>query len=226
MRKVLPVIRVPTLVLHRKEDQVFHVESGRYLAENIPGALYIELPGNDHWWWLGNSEAIIREMETFIAILKPPTVVDRVLVTVLSLGILRKEDMSSGLISWLEDAIQREVKRFYGKQVKGGKELYLTAFDGPNRAIQCGVALSQMASQRRIPVRTALHTGECLLADGELQGPAMEIAVAIMEVAEEGEVLVSRTVKDLVVGAGFSFEDRGIHLLAEKFGIWELFKVA
>ena len=225
VRKVLPVIRVPTLVLHRVEDQLFRVESGRYLAKNIPGARYVELPGDDHWWWMGNSDAVINEMETFIAKLKPPTSVDRSLATILCLGILRKEDISSGLVTWLEDSIRREVKRFHGQQAKGGKHLYLAAFDGPSRAIQCGVTLRLLASQRRIPIRVTLHTGECLLADEDLRGSAVEIAVAMEDVANEGEVLVSRTVKDLVVGAGFSFEGRGTHLFSEKLGTWELFEV-
>ena len=225
VRKVLPVIRVPTLVLHRKEEQVFRVGSGRYLAEHIPGARYVELPGQDHWWWLGDSDAVINEIQSFIANLKPPTTVDRTLVTVLCLGILQEKGISSGLPSWLEDAIQREVRRFNGRQVKGSKNIYLAAFDGPSRAIQCSVALSQIPSQLRIPMRVALHTGECLFADGELRGSTVEIAMAVMDVAKEGEVLVSRTVKDLVVGAGFSFESRGTYLFAEMLGTWEIFKV-
>lgn len=225
VRKVLPVIRVPTLVIHRKDEWVFHVESGRYLAEHIPGARYAELSGQDHWWWLGNSDEVINEIQNFVTNIKPAKEVDRTLVTILCLGIPRKQDISGGLNIWLEDAIQREVKIFHGQQLKGSKKFYLAAFDGPSRAIQCASTLRQMANQRRIPIHAALHTGECLLAEDKCQGSAVEIAMATLKVANEGEVLISRTVKDLVVGAGFTFEAYGTRQLADEYGSWELFKV-
>lgn len=225
VRKLLPVIHVPTLVLHRKEDQAFRIESGRYLADHIAGARFVELSGADHWWWLGDSEPVIKEIEAFVTSLKVPKRVDRTLVTILCFGIFKEEGLKSDEVNWLNETIQHEISLARGQPLKSSNNHYVVAFDGPSRAIQCSLALRSLARQGRITMRAALHTGECLVQDEEIQGVALEIATAEMKLAKEGEVLVTHIVKDLVVGAGFSFEAYGTHQLGEKYGSWELFKV-
>ncbi len=226
VRAVLPVIRVPTLVMHRQQDQAFRIEAGRYLAEKIRGARFVELPGQDHWWWLGNSEEVINEIESFIANIKPAAYVERTLITILCMGKSQEKVITTNEAIWLDDVFRREVAQFKGKLVKMDESYCLAAFDGPSRAIRCGIMLSQAGARQNVPLRVALHTGECILTNGELHGAAKDIAISILEDANENEVLVTRTVKDLVVGAGFEFESREIHRYGEKLGDWELFTIA
>lgn len=225
VRDVLPVIHVPTLVIHRQDDQAFRIEAGRYLAEKIPGAHFVELPGQDHWWWLGDSEQVFKEIELFITNIKPAASIEQTLVTILCIGICQDKAITNNERIWLDDMFSREVKKFSGQLIQGDENYFLAVFDGPSRALRCGVQLSQASAHHSVPLRIALHTGECILKDGELQGAAKEIAISILEAANENEVLVTRTVKDLVVGAGFSFEGRGIHPYGEKLGVWELFTI-
>lgn len=225
VREVLPVIRVPTLVIHRQGDQAFRIEAGRYLADKIPRAYFVELPGQDHWWWLGDSEQFFKEIELFITNIKPAASIEQTLVTILCIGMCQEKVITNNECIWLDDMFRREVKKFSGQLIQGDENYFLAVFDGPSRALRCGVQLSQTSAHHRVPLRIALHTGECNLKDGELQGAAKEIAIYILEAAKENEVLVTRTVKDLVVGAGFSFEGRGIHSFGKKLGDWELFTI-
>ncbi len=225
VRNILPVISVPTLILHRVDDRVLRIGGGRYLAEHIPGARYVEMPGQDHWWWLGDSHLVIEEIRNFVTNLNPPIRVERKLYTILSLAVSPGAGSSNDRLQSPEELIQSEISRFNGMHLMSSQDFYVAAFDGPSRAIQCGLALRQVTTQGRIPFRMALHTGECIVSGNELGGSTVEIAKAMASAANPGGVTVSRTVKDLVVGAGFSFEDRGAHRLSETYGTWELYKV-
>jgi hypothetical protein len=225
VRHVLPTIHTPTLLIHRKEDQAMHIAVGRYLAEHIPDVHYVELPGDDHWWWLGDSDAIMREIESFISRLKDATSTDRLLATILCVGWEPKKNSSQALRSQVESLISQEVKKHRGRGMKSTGNTFLSTFDGPSRAIQCALRLRQTALQRGFALRIVLHSGECLFTEQQIRGEAVEIAKAALEVASEDGVLVSRTVKDLVVGAGFSFESRGKTFLKHKLGNWQFYQV-
>jgi hypothetical protein len=214
---------MPVLVMHRAGDRAMRVAAGRYLAEHIPEARYVELPGDDHWWWLGDVDAVMRTIEAFISGLKPVSSTDRLLATILCLRLERKDDSSAELHNRLESMITREIKRYQGRRMSNARQIILSTFDGPSRAIQCALALRHIGHQNGIPFPITLHSGECLVVGKQLGGEAVEIAKAALRVAGRESVLVSRTVKDLVVGAGFSFEKRGVILFGEE--LWEFFQV-
>ena len=225
VRHVLPAIRVPALILHRSGDRTIYVQAGRYLAEHIPQARYVELPGDDHWFWLGDAETVLREMEAFVSDLKPTLVQDRALATILCMQIVQDRKAPGVLLRWPEQAIRQQLQSYRGRTRVHSPDLYLATFDGPSRALQCAQVIRDLAQKRSLPVRLALHTGECLIAGNEIHGPAVEIARAVMQTAEVGEIRLSHTVKDLVVGAGFTFEPRGTLQLKEELGTWQLYKI-
>lgn len=232
VRQVLPSIRVPTLVLHRAEDQCLKVEEGRYVAERIPGAKYVELPGVDHLPFVGNQDAILDEVEEFLTGVRHTIEPDRVLATVLFARIVDSKEYAERLgdarwqelIGRLRAHIRKEIEWFRGRDIDMVGEHPLAIFDGPARAIRCACAINEYASRLRIEMRTGLHTGECDIIDGKVAGIAAEIGVQVANVAAAGEVLVSSTVKDLVAGSGISFEDKGRHKLAGIPGEWHLFR--
>ncbi|MEJ2265931.1 MAG: alpha/beta fold hydrolase [Anaerolineales bacterium] len=223
VRQILSSVHMPVLVMHRAGDRAMRVAAGRYLAEHIPEARYVELPGDDHWWWLGDVDAVMRTIEAFISGLKPVSSTDRLLATILCLRLERKDDSSAELHNRLESMITREIKRYQGRRMSNARQIILSTFDGPSRAIQCALALRHIGHQNGIPFPITLHSGECLVVGKQLGGEAVEIAKAALRVAGRESVLVSRTVKDLVVGAGFSFEKRGVILFGEE--LWEFFQV-
>jgi pimeloyl-ACP methyl ester carboxylesterase/DNA-binding winged helix-turn-helix (wHTH) protein len=233
VRQVLPSIRVPTLVLHRTEDQCLKVEEGRYVAERIPGAKYVELPGVDHLPFVGDQDAILDEVEEFLTGVRHRFEPDTVLATVLFTRIVRSQEQAERLgsarwqelINRLRSHVNKEIEWFRGREIDMVGEHPLAIFDGPARAIRCACAISEYASRLRIEMRTGLHTGECDIMDGKVGGIAAEIGVQVTNVAAAGEVMVSSTVKDLVAGAGIKFEDRGTHALAGIPGEWRLFAV-
>jgi DNA-binding SARP family transcriptional activator/pimeloyl-ACP methyl ester carboxylesterase len=223
VRQILSCIHVPVLVMHRSGDRAMRVEAGRYLAEHIPDARYVELSGDDHWWWLGDVDAVMRTIQAFISSLKYVSSIDRLLATILCVRLQRKDDSSGGLNNQLESMITREIERYQGRRMSNARQTILSTFDGPSRAIQCALALLHIGHQHGIPFSITLHTGECIVAGNQLGGEAVEIAKAALRVAGGERVLVSRTVKDLVVGAGFTFEKHG----AISFGkeLWEFYQV-
>jgi DNA-binding SARP family transcriptional activator/pimeloyl-ACP methyl ester carboxylesterase len=225
VRDILPTIRTPTLIIHRLEDQAWRIAAGRYLAEHIPGARYVELPGDDDWWWLGDTDSIIKEIEGFISKLKHAPSPDRFLATILCIRWEQKKNASPELRGQVESLISQQVKKQRGRWIKNDSQIYLSTFDGPSRAIQSALRLNQIARQRGIPLRIVLHSGECFFKEEELHGEAVEIAKSALQFATEDFVLASRTVKDLVVGAGFSFESRSKALLKSKLGIWQFYQV-
>ncbi|PWT92282.1 MAG: hypothetical protein C5B54_03785 [Acidobacteria bacterium] len=206
VRHILPSIRVPTLILHRKGDRCIKVEEGKYLADRIPDATFVELPGDDHLPFVGDQEEILVEIEKFLSSLQQHVEPDRVLVTLLSATISGSESEREQYTS----LVRKELSRFRGREVRTGMQRYLATFDGPARAIRSACSISGIARKMNIDVKIGLHTGECDFLGDRLQGPAVDVAMQITARAKSGEVLVSSTVKDLVAGSGIKFEDRGL----------------
>ena len=232
VRSVLGSIRVPSLVIHRTDDQCLKVEEGRFVAERIPGARFAEFPGNDHLPFVGDQDAILDEMEEFLTGVRHSLEPDTVLATVLFTRIVgAKEhaerlghDRWTDLMRRLHSHITKEIEWFRGREIEMAGDPPLAIFDGPARAIRCASAITEYASRLGIEMRSGLHTGECELVDGKVSGVAAQIGVCVADEAKPGEVLVSRTVKDLVAGSGINFEDRGLRTLAG-CGEWRLFAV-
>ena len=234
VRDVLSSIRVPTLVLHRRGDEFIKIEHSRYIAGRIPDARLVELEGRDNMFSLGDSEAIIGEVEEFLTGERHEREPDRMLATVLFTDICGSTERAAQLgdRSWrfmLErhDALfRRALGRHRGREVKRTGDGFLATFDGPARAIRCAADLAAEMGTLGLEVRAGLHTGELEVMDGDLGGLAVHIAARVMDIAGPSEVLVSSTVKDLVVGSGIDFEDRGPHELRGVPGEWRLYSVA
>ena len=222
VRNVLPSIRVPSLVIHRADDQCLKVEEGRFVAQRIPGAKFVELPGNDHLPFVGDQDSILDEVEEFLTGVRHPVEPDTVLATVLVARLvgIKERVQNLGPERWAEwwrrlhAHITKEIEWFRGREVDILENRLLAIFDGPARAIRCATAITEYTSRLGVQTCTGLHTGECEIVDGLVAGAAAEMCVCVANEAEPGQVLVSSTVKDLVAGAGISFEDRGIHMLA------------
>ena len=232
VRSVLASIRVPSLVIHRRDDQCLKVEEGRYVAERIPGAKFVELPGNDHLPFVGDQGAILDCVEEFLTGVRHSPERDTVLATVLFTHIIGAEEHArrlgqerwEDLLRRLHSHFRKEIDWFRGREIDMVGDRPLAIFDGPARAIRCASAITEYASRLGIEMRSGLHTGECEIVDGTVTGVAAEIGACVANEAKVGEVLVPRTVKDLVAGSGIEFEDRGIRLLAG-CGEWRLFAV-
>jgi len=221
VRNVLPSIRVPSLVIHRTDDQCLKVEEGRFVAQRIPGAKFVELPGNDHLPFVGDQDAILDEVEEFLTGVRHPIEPDTVLATVLVARLvgIKEHVQQLGPERWqewwrrLHAHITKEIEWFRGREVDILENRLLAIFDGPARAIRCATAITEYTSRLGVMTCTGLHTGECEIVDGQVAGAAAQMCVCVANEAEPGEVLVSSTVKDLVAGSGISFEDHGIHTL-------------
>lgn len=239
VRHILPAIRVPTLVLHRTGDKIIPVEAGRYMARQIPGATFVELPGQDHFWWVGDAEGVLAEIERFLQGLRQSPPPDRMLATILlaeiSMPVLSEAKGKSEIaeVSEQEQAlpagyrtlVSQEIARFRGREIEQNDRHFLAIFDGPSRAIQCATTISALARAHGVAIRVGLHAGECEFTAGDLGGLAAQIVAGAMAQARPGEVLVTGTVKDLVAGVGFTFEERGTHALAGIAGEWPLFEL-
>jgi class 3 adenylate cyclase len=231
VRHVLSAIRVPTLVLHRKDDRVVSVEEGRYLAERIPGAKYVEVAGADHWPWNGDADAIIEEVLEFLTGTRDLPSTDRILTTVMFTDIVGSTELAAdiGDRRWaelLEDhqqIVRQELARFRGREIDTAGDGFLATFDGPARAIQCVSAIRDAVKALGIEIRAGLHTGECEMVGEKIRGVAVHIGARVAALAGPGEILVSRTVRDLVAGSGLAFEDRGTHVLKGVPGEWQVF---
>ncbi|MGH2784892.1 MAG: adenylate/guanylate cyclase domain-containing protein [Actinomycetota bacterium] len=233
VRSVLPTINVPTLVLHRKGDQLFPPAHGRYLAEHIQGSTYVELPGDDYTWFAGDQDSLLDEVQAFFTGVRGSPEVDRVLSTVLFTDLVDSTERAAELGDrhWREildrhDAIVRtHVEHFRGKVIQTTGDGVLATFDGPARAIRCTRAISEEVRDLGMEVRSGLHTGEVELRGKDIGGIAVALAARVMAEAGPSEVLVSSTVKDLVVGSGIEFDERGPHKLKGVPGEWRLFAV-
>jgi class 3 adenylate cyclase len=232
VRNVLPAIRVPTLVIQRAEGP-FQAPHGRYLAEHIAGARYLELPGADKFIWAGDTEAILAEIQDFVTGVRPTATPNRVLATVLFTDIVASTRLAAemGDDRWREllaehfRVARRQLERFGGKEIKTVGDGILATFDGPARAVRSAAAIRDGVRDLGLGMRAGLHTGEVELAVDDIAGLAVHIGARISALANEGEILVSSTVRDLVVGSGLEFEDRGSHELKGVPGEWRIFAV-
>jgi class 3 adenylate cyclase len=231
---VLSAIHVPTLILHRTEDTLVDVEASRFMAERIPGAKYVELSGRDHVPVVGDADAILDEIEEFLTGARLGAEPDRALLTVMFTDIVGSTERAAelgdrrwrDLLDSHRMVVRRELARHRGKEVNTTGDGFLVTFDGPARAIRCAIRIREELRQRGLEIRIGLHTGECELLSGDIGGVAVHIGARVEARAMPGEVLVSSTVKDLVVGSGLQFEDRGTHTLKGIPDEWHLFAVA
>ncbi len=232
VRDVLPRIRVPTLIMHRPKEQVWDVRHSRYLAENIPGARYVELEGVDSFPFVGDSDAIVEEVEEFLTGVRSGGEFARALLTVLFTDIVdataHAARLGDGrwrdLLAHHDEQVRAELARFGGREVKTVGDGFLATFDGPpSRALRCALAITAAGRALGVEVRIGMHTGECELIGEDVGGMAVHIASRVCALAGAGEVLVSGTVFGTVVGGPFGFEDRGFHELKGVPGRWPLF---
>ncbi len=232
VRDVLPRIRVPTLVMHRPNERVWDVRHSHYLAENIPGARYVELEGIDSLPVVGDSDAIVEEIEEFLTGVRSGGEFARALLTVLFTDIVdataRAAKLGDGrwrdLLAQHDEQVRAQLARFGGRAVKTVGDGFLATFDGPpSRALRCALAITAAARELDVEVRIGMHTGECELIGEDVGGMAVHIASRVSGLAAPGEVLVSGTVFGTVVGGPFAFEDRGFHELKGVPGRWPLF---
>jgi len=234
VRPVLPAVSVPTLVIHCLGDRAVPVEDGRYYAEHISGAKYVELPGEDHWWWIGpDHDTIVQEIEEFLTGERSEVEPDRVLKTILFTDITESTQraVELGDRRWRElldqhDATVRSaLARFRGDEIKLTGDGFLAAFDGPARAIRCALVITRDTGQLGLGVRAGLHTGECEARGDDLAGIAVHTGARVAALADPGEILVTSTVRDLVAGSNIDFTDRGVHTLKGVPGEWQILAV-
>ena len=230
-RAVLPTITVPTLVLQRSGDRDVKLKEGRWIAQQIPGAKYVELSGDDHLVWVGDSDALLDEVEEFLTGVRRGPEPDRVLATVLFTDIVGATERAAKLGDqrWRElleehhRSIREELERFRGREIDTAGDGFLATFDGPARAIRCACVIRDAMRSLGIEIRAGLHTGECELVGEKIAGIAVHTGARVAGLAGPGEVLVSNTVKDLVAGSGIELVDRGEHQLKGVPGIWRLY---
>ena len=235
VRPVLPSIQAPTLVLHRPGDKYIDIRHSRYLAEHIPGARMVELSGHDTLLFTGNQDELLAEVEEFLTGARHAPDPERILATVMFSDIVDSTSRAAALgdrrwrdtLESLEGTVGRELMRFRGRAVKSMGDGFLATFDGPARGIRCATAVRDAARSRfGIEIRSGLHTGEVEVMGDDVGGIAVHIGARVGAAARGGEVLVSNTVKDLVVGSGIAFEDRGEQELKGVPGAWRLWAVA
>jgi class 3 adenylate cyclase/pimeloyl-ACP methyl ester carboxylesterase len=232
VREALPRIRVPTLVMHRPQELVWDVRHSQYLADHIPGARYVELDGSDSFPFVGDSDAILEEIEEFLTGGRGGGELARALLTVMFTDIVdataRAAELRDGrwrdLLARHNEEVRKELDRFKGREVKTVGDGFLATFDGPpSRALRCALAITESTRELGIEVRIGMHTGECELIGDDVGGMAVHLASRVSALAGAGEVLVSGTVFGTVVGGPFTFEDRGFHELKGVPGRWPLF---
>jgi class 3 adenylate cyclase len=233
VRSLLPAVAVPTLVMHRAGDPVVEVENGRYLAERIPGARWVELLGEDFVLWAGDLDTIADEMEEFLTghrIGPEPT---RIVATVMFTDVVGSTARAEALgdAAWADllrahDArVRAELRRFGGREIDTAGDGFLASFDSPTAAIRCARAVQTTVREIGVEVRIGLHTGECEVSGEKLRGVAVHIGARVAGKADAGEVFVSQTVKDIAAGSGFAFEDAGEHELKGIPDRWHLYRV-
>ena len=233
IRSVLPALRMPTLVLHRRGDVFCRVEHSRYLAEHITNASIVEFDGGDHLFFTGDTDDLLDEIEVFLTGVSATHDLDRTLASVLFTDIVSSTDRAAELgdRQWRHlldqhDALAtRHVEQFRGRVIKMTGDGVLATFDGPARAIRCACALRDAVGHIGIEVRAGIHTGEVERRGDDIGGIAVNLAARVESVAQPNEVLVSRTVTDLVAGSGIVFDDRGEHDLKGVPGHWQLYAV-
>ena len=234
VRHVLPHVQVPTLVIHRTDERVLPIFHGRYLADHIPDAQFLEQPGDDHLPWLGDADGALDATEEFITGSRHQVDEDRVLATVLFTDIVdsTRRAAEAGDRRWRElldahdETALGEVERFRGRRVKTLGDGMLAVFEGPARGVHCAEAVRDATAELGVDIRAGLHVGECELRGDDIGGLAVHIGARIAGLAEPGEILVSRTVRDLVAGSGLRFADRGEYELKGVPERWPLYAVS
>ncbi len=230
-RHVLPAIRVPTLILHRVDDKPVRVGHARYIAEHIAGARYVELAGEDHLPWYGDADALLDEVREFLTGERAEAQPDRVLTTILFCDIVEstRRLAEMGDLGWNQvlanfyALADDKLRHFRGRKLDTAGDGLFAAFDGPARAVRCGVSLARAVEALGLKLRVGVHTGECEVLGEKYSGLAVHVGARVASVAEPGQVLVSSTVKNLVVGSGLRFEDIGARSLKGVPGEWQLF---
>lgn len=231
VRETLPLIQVPTLVMQRRHDRAVNYHAARWLAERIEGSRYLELEGDDHFPWVGDSDSPLAAIEEFLTGVRPTPAPERVLATVLFTDIVDSTRIATELGDrrWrqlLEDhqrLTRTHLDRFEGREIKSTGDGFLAVFDGPTRAVESARAIAEEMPTLGIEVRAGLHTGEVELMGDDVGGIAVHVAARIAALAGPGAVLTSRTVRDLAAGSGIEFEPRGRHALkgvAEEFDVY------
>jgi class 3 adenylate cyclase len=234
VRDIVPSVHAPTLVLHRVRDRLVNVGNGRWLAEHLPNARLVELDGDDHVPWYKGADEWLGEVQEFLTGTRAVAEPERILATVLFTDIVdsTRTAVELGDQRWREllerhqRVVREAIARFQGREVKSTGDGFLATFDGPARAIRCARAVLDSSEALGIHVRAGLHTGECEVMGDDIGGVAVHIAARVSALAQSGEVLVSRTVKDLVAGSGIEFADRGVHALKGIADDWQLHAVA
>ena len=233
VRDVLPTIGVPTLLIYRTDDADVQVDEGRYIAARIPGSRFVELPGIDHLMWTGDTDALLDEIEGFLTGVRRGPDPDRVLATVLFTDVVGSTETANrvgdrawrSLLDRHHQVIRRELERWRGREIDTAGDGFLATFDGPARGIRCAVAATEGVRDLGLEIRAGLHTGEVEIADGNVRGIAVHIGSRVSGLAAPGEVLVSRTVADLVAGSGIVLAERGAHDLKGVPGRWLVYAV-
>ena len=233
VRYLLPSIRLPTLIINRADSPIVGAAHGRYLAEHIVGARYVELPGADQIHWVGDTGPMLDEIEEFLTGIRGGSGAERVLATVLFTDIVGSTDRAAllgderwrDLLDRHDQGVRIQIERFRGREVKTVGDGFVATFDGPGRAIGCALAIRETLDAFNIEVRAGIHTGEIEVRGEDVAGMAVHIGARVSALAGPGEVLVSSTVKDLLVGSSIAFSERGVHELKGVPGTWRLFAV-
>ena len=231
IREVLPAIRVPTLIIHANRDRVAPIEAGRYFAEHIPGARLLELDSIDHWPYFGHADLVLGEIEEFLTGVRTAPMPDTMLATILCTEVAQ----AGAHAVWLGDrrwnqlvdshhaVVRKALQRYHGREIEAGERGVTAVFDGTARAIRCAIEVRDELLHLGLRIRAGVHAGECEIGDGRPRGVPLHVASSVMEAAQPGEVLVSGTVKDLVVGSGLEFTDRGVRIFKGIPGSWTLY---
>jgi pimeloyl-ACP methyl ester carboxylesterase/DNA-binding CsgD family transcriptional regulator/class 3 adenylate cyclase len=231
IRNILPAIRVPTLVIHANRDRVAPIEAGRYFAEHIPGAKLLELDSIDHWPYFGDADLVIGEVQQFLTGARSGPAPETMLATVLCTNVTQAgahavwlgDKQWNQLVDRHHDVVRKALVRYSGREIEAGERGVTAVFDGTARAVRCALDIRDQLLELGLRIRAGLHAGECEVRGGRPRGVALQVASTVMAAAQPGEVLASGTVKDLVVGSGLEFTDRGSRELAGVPGSWSLF---
>lgn len=232
IRDVLPAIRVPTLIIHARGDQVALVEAGRYFAEHIPGARLLELDSDDHWPYFGDADLVIGEVQELLTGARTAPRPETMLATVLCTNVSQADAHAvwlgdrrwNQLIDRHHSVVRKALARYKGIEIEANERGLTAVFDGTARAIRCAIEVRDELLDLGLRIRAGLHAGECEMGDGRPRGVALHVASSVMEAAQPGEVLVSGTVKDLVVGSGLEFAQRGVRVFPDVPGSWGVFE--
>jgi pimeloyl-ACP methyl ester carboxylesterase/DNA-binding CsgD family transcriptional regulator len=231
IRDILPAIRVPTLIVHARGDKIAPIEAGRYFAQHIPDARLLELDSDDHWPYFGDADLVLGEVQEFLTGVRGRPAAETMLATVLCTNVTQ----AGAHAVWLGDkrwnelvdrhhrVVRKALAKYSGREIEAGEHGVTAVFDGTARAVRCALDVRDQLLELGLRIRAGLHAGECEIHGGRPRGVALEVASSVMGAAQPGEVLVSGTVKDLVVGSGLEFADRGSREFAGVPGSWSLF---